>query len=1085
LPSGGSVSEDCQYVAGDRDGLDVITVRDAGSGDEVVVQYKVSGAAGLQGSPSHLALPAGSHVTLRTTGGSDGLDFSLRSGPGALAGAEYSAPVSATGIAEIEVSDRYTHDSALIVVHILDELTRTDKPHGRLSDLGSLVTADFDGDGVEDVALGVPESDLGKPNGGAVFIFKGAASGLPAAPTWTLTGESDTANLGAVLAAGDLNGDGRAELAISEPGADITVVDSGAVLLYTWNAQGPVLLRPALTGIGASKFGAALVIADADGDGDADLLIGSPNGDLAASNTVKERGVIDVFLLDTSKAVPEFPSLRVGGVDLGADGATKSSTGLHFGRAIAAGDFNGDGRLDVASLGTVNNTLLADTAVAKNQPAIALHFGRAASPPFVAAPDLYIAPTLAQDSAEGTYRLLTAPAADGGKSERLLVAIDRLDAPDLTAAGGGKAAADAGGVYIYELSGYGAQDGDHPPQLGRQDAWARLYGDVAGGTAARSVTFADVDGDSKLDLVLGAPTAARPKDDKGATSPLTGKLLAYPYATLSKGAELNKPFAVRWGQREVDTLGVAVTRWAPGEHGLVAFAGRASTDLGDFTGRVDAYLGSGSIDKLTSQSAPLPGRVASQQRGAALQLAVIEGQLRALVGVPGFAGLGSRNDGDDMNAGQARLYTRGDNEPRIVHQGAGNPHMIGDLAAYGGRSIGSDVTTSDFDGDGRQDLIIAASQLATPTAKSTDYAQLDMACVTTNAQGNGGALVFLARPDGSFAAGFRTFAVADIAGCTPAGDARCKRKELARYGMAGGFDFNGDGKQDLLLTRANGLEIFAGRAPVDASLAKPTMVCDPLFSLPTLAQAVSAPAALGDLDGDGCAEVSLRYSDNNRSGVLILFGFAASGGGCSGHNQAAWLRLSGDPEVGLTNMQLGIAAARAGKVFNDARDCVAISAGSFPLFDGVRQPTVLLFDARELAAKRPTSGEVVISALDMSLHSWPLVYRDRAPGFGRALAGNVDLDGDGVVDLAVSAPGASINGDGTGAVFVFRGANEFGGKMDPWLSMVGDASERANVGADLSIIASSDTTPAALAIGAPLSYRTGTSNGTAWLLAIE
>ena len=63
---------------------------------------------------------------------------------------------------------------------------------------GRLAVGDFDGDGIQDVALGVPESDLGHPQGGAVFIYKGTAAGLPDAPTWTLVGDTDTAALGTV-----------------------------------------------------------------------------------------------------------------------------------------------------------------------------------------------------------------------------------------------------------------------------------------------------------------------------------------------------------------------------------------------------------------------------------------------------------------------------------------------------------------------------------------------------------------------------------------------------------------------------------------------------------------------------------------------------------------------------------------------------------------------------------------------------------------------------------------------------------------------------------------------------------------------
>jgi hypothetical protein len=217
--------------------------------------------------------------------------------------------------------------------------------------------------------------------------------------------------------------------------------------------------------------------------------------------------------------------------------------------------------------------------------------------------------------------------------------------------------------------------------------------------------------------------------------------------------------------------------------------------------------------------------------------------------------------------------------------------------------------------------------------------------------------------------------------------------------------------------------------------------------------------------------------------VIVLFGYSSAAGRCKGHAKPAWLRIAGDADVGLGNMQLGVASAYAGAVLGDARKFVAISAGLFP-FEGVRQPAVLLFDAAHIAAARPLEGEQLIGALQDGLVPLPIVYRDRSPGFGRALAGNVDLDGDGVVDLAVAAPGASVNGDGTGAVFVFPGGASMGGRLDPWLTLVGDGSERASVGQDLAVIAARPGTPAALAVGAPLSYRTGTANGTAWLLPL-
>jgi hypothetical protein len=1088
LASGGSVSDAGEYRAGSAEGMDLIAVRDSGSGEEVVVQVHVYAGAQLRGSPARLALPSGASIALHTQDGSGELDWTIVSGPGSLNGAVFSTAAADSGSTVLEASDQFTQERTRIGVQILEELTHPSKPHGRLTDAANLVTGDFDGDGVTDVALGVPESDLGRPTGGAVFIFKGTASGLPDKPTWTLTGESDTANLGAVLAAGDLDGDGHADLAISAPGADVTVADSGAVLLYRFDKDGPQLIRPALTGLGRGNFGASLAIADVDGDGDADLIVGSPGADLAASSTLKERGVVDVFVLDKRASIPDLGTLRIGGADLAPDGSLKEAPSLRFGRAVAVADFNGDGRADLASLGAVNNALLAGTALAKNQSAVAVHFGRASSPMFEADPDLYVLPANTADSSEGSWKLSLAPAADGGAT-RLLLSADQLDSPDLAADGGNKSGANSGGAYLFDLSDQSAVA--KPVQLGRNDAFARVWGDSAGMAAGRSATVADVDGDGTLELVLGAPNASvtQKVDGKDTSLNLAGKLLVFPYATLLRGAQLNKPSDLRAAALPVDTLGVAVAAFAPGDaKGLLAYAARASTQLGDFTGRLDAYLGSGPLASFAKTSVEIPARVASQQLGAALQVGVSGGRVRALVGVPGYSGAGSKADGNELSAGQAWLHALGDGaQGQLVAEGAATRYASNGRDAFGGRSVGSSVGMSDFDGDGLADLVIAAPQLSTPQANNTEYAQLRPACVTSSSQSNGGAFVQLAQRDGSFKEGFRVLAPTDIAGCTPAdasNTSTCKRTNLGRAGLVGGFDFDGDGKQDLLLTRNNGIDVFLGRAPDDAQLAKPSLACDPAFTLPALAQNVSAPAALGDLDGDGCDEVAVRYANDTRSGLLIAFGFSANGGRCAGHTQAAWLRVSGDAESGMNNMQLGVASARAGKVLGDARVFVAISAALFP-FEGVPQPTVLLYDEAQLKAKRPDHGEAVVAALGAGLSPIALVYRERAAGFGRALAGDVDLDGDGTADLVVSAPGASINGDGTGAVFAFRGGATLNGKLDAWLCVVGDGSERASVGQALSLVGRTASTPAVLAIGAPLSYRTGTANGTAWLLAID
>ena len=55
----------------------------------------------------------------------------------------------------------------------------------------------------------------------------------------------------------------------------------------------------------------------------------------------------------------------------------------------------------------------------------------------------------------------------------------------------------------------------------------------------------------------------------------------------------------------------------------------------------------------------------------------------------------------------------------------------------------------------------------------------------------------------------------------------------------------------------------------------------------------------------------------------------------------------------------------------------------------------------------------------------------------------------------------------------------------PVLLIAADASERASFGQDLSVCAAKGGAPGALGIGAPLSYRTGTANGTAFVLPFQ
>ncbi len=1085
LGSQGGVSADGQYTAGPQDGLDLIVVQDASTGEQVLLQYQVSAGAHFRAAPSILAVPAGAQAPLMVADGSGHVSWRKISGPGSITAHTFITAPGDTGTALLEGTDDYTQESTSASVRVLETLARTGRPHGRLSDQASMVTGDFDGDGFADVAIGVAESDLAFPLGGAVFIYRGAAAGLPASPTWTILGQSDTAQLGAVLAAGDLDGDGKDDLALSAPGADITGADSGAVLLYHLTSEGPRLMRDVLSGISrGANFGASLAIADIDDDGTQDLIVGSPGADLVPAQA-SSRGVIDVFLGHHDGSIADQSAFRLGGWDLARDGTFKATNNARFGRSLAVGDFNNDGRVDLAFNGSAS-AFLDDGGISnRNQSSVAVHFGRESGLRFVEKPDLFLLPSNLADLDEGTLRLGYVPS-EANRPAMLLTALDRADSPNLSTQDGGIGGANGGGVYLFDLSSRGPTSPTAPETMQYGDAFARFYGETSGIQMGRSFALAEVQTGAGLSLVLGAPYANM------GTSPNAGKLMVFPLSSLGAGTVMNKPLDFRPGGR-ADVLGTAVAAWRFSDvPALVTLASRATTTEGDFTGRVDAFVGTGLLSTWAVSSSPIPARLAAEQFGVTIKTATIAGKARAFVGAPFFSGPDPNNFGSDTTVGQAMVYELGSGStPLVLHEGAVTPYARDGRLFFGGRFSAADLALTDFDGDGRKDLAIATPGLLTPLPTSIEYAQLplDGGCTMSPAKALGGVSVQLAQADGTFREGYRLWAPEILSDCD-AGN--CARAAMGRTGIAGGFDFNNDGIEDVAITRTAGLEIIGGLVPLDKSLSKLTAVCQPLFSLPPQAQGLFGPVGLGDLDGDGCDEVAVRYGALNTAlvdplvtplGVVIVFGSSPKGA-CGAHTKSVYIRLSGEPEVGISSMQLGNSVAPVGRVLGDTRDFIAIGARLYP-FQGVTQPSVLLYDRAQLGALRSSTSGTVVPALGGELTPLPVVYKERAPLFGRAVAGNVDLTGDGVVDLLVGAPRANLNGEGTGAVFVFAGGAQLSGARESAMTFFGDHHERGNFGQELSLSSSPGPLKALLGIGAPLSYRTGTANGAAFITSFD
>jgi hypothetical protein len=172
----------------------------------------------------------------------------------------------------------------------------------------ALAAGDFNSDGYADLAIGVPNQYVmyqGMPvaSAGAVNVLYGSQFGLVGtdAPLWhqDQPGVEGTPEyqdrFGAVLAAGDLNGDGYVDLAIGVPDEDIRFDDTdlenaGAVNTLYGSAQGLAGSDEPAWNLGSTgvdddpdawdRFGWALAFGDSNGDFYDDLAIGVPYIDL-------------------------------------------------------------------------------------------------------------------------------------------------------------------------------------------------------------------------------------------------------------------------------------------------------------------------------------------------------------------------------------------------------------------------------------------------------------------------------------------------------------------------------------------------------------------------------------------------------------------------------------------------------------------------------------------------------------------------------------------------------------------------------------------------------------------------------------
>ena len=140
---------------------------------------------------------------------------------------------------------------------------------------------DVNGDGYDDLLVAAPNAQNTLPGEGAVYLWLGHAGGPSLLPDRTFWGGVAFLNLGSSVAnAGDTNGDGYADFIIGSPFYDQTFTNQGLVQVYYGAAvpaaiSGPTSLK---LSVDVAHFGASVATAgDVNGDGFADIVVGAPD----------------------------------------------------------------------------------------------------------------------------------------------------------------------------------------------------------------------------------------------------------------------------------------------------------------------------------------------------------------------------------------------------------------------------------------------------------------------------------------------------------------------------------------------------------------------------------------------------------------------------------------------------------------------------------------------------------------------------------------------------------------------------------------------------------------------------------------
>lgn len=386
---------------------------------------------------------------------------------------------------------------------------------------------DLDHDGYADLLVGIPLDDTHGVDAGSVHAISGADGSL----LFELAGLSPHDEFGtAVASAGDVDGDGRPDIVVGTPLEQVGGTPQGSARVYS-GADGHLLFA-VLGPPTPSRFGHAVAAAgDVNGDGFADIVVGDPQESFLAEGSVsvlagpagdllfKVPG--DAFQLALGSAVAGAGDVDGDGLDdilVGAPGAGEarvlsgSGGGLvrsfeslaaerDFGETLATlGDLDGD---DVRDFVIGSRFVVAPGSPVGGPPK---HYDRAVVVSGASGARLFTWTASLQGPKAGAPALGNAGDVDGDGTTDVIAGRRTTDTVGFVDVHSG-----ASGAAILALSG-ATGDG--------------VGASVAGGD--------DTNGDGLADVIIGAPGDDTGGADAGAVRVLGHSAVAPPWSFLGK-----------------------------------------------------------------------------------------------------------------------------------------------------------------------------------------------------------------------------------------------------------------------------------------------------------------------------------------------------------------------------------------------------------------------------------------------------------------------------------------------------------------------------------------------------------------------